>query len=315
MVRWRQYAFPQDSVKLLERSRPILRQKDHVSWVLHLFASGAAYFLGIALVLASLGLEFGTRSRAVGSLAAWCGVSFIALSAIPSPWLLYALFAVAVSAWRLSQGPRRGYFRACVLASVLALTTVEAPSRIMPRMPLQAGARMVVLGDSISAGLGASDAGTWPARIASTHRVPVVNLARAGATTSAALDQAGRIPPGPAVVVVEIGGNDLLAGRPAQAFRAALAALLGAIQAPDRRILMLELPLLPLQNPYGSVQREMARAHGAALVPRRLLADALFGRDHTLEDGLHLSPSGQEWLAVELWRVLEPASDDSVQTE
>jgi lysophospholipase L1-like esterase len=108
--------------------------------------------------------------------------------------------------------------------------------------------------------------------------------------------QASGIPPGPATVLVELGGNDLLAGTTPARFDADLRALLAKVVMRDRHVLMFELPLLPFQNTYGRIQREVCEQHGVALLPRSILAGAVALPGHT-RDGLHLSPEGHAWLA------------------
>jgi acyl-CoA thioesterase I len=113
------------------------------------------------------------------------------------------------------------------------------------------------------------------------------------------------MPPGPVTVVIEIGGNDLLSGLPSGEFRKALAPLLATAGGPARSVVMFELPLLPLQNAYGEVQRDLSRRYGVTLLPRRLLAGVVAHEARTV-DGLHLSPAGHEWLADRVWEIFRP---------
>ncbi len=86
-----------------------------------------------------------------------------------------------------------------------------------------------------------------------------MNLAVAGATARSALAQAARAADPNAVVLVEIGGNDLLGGTAVARFEQDLAALLTALTGPHRLVVMVELPLLPFSNGYGAAQRRVAR--------------------------------------------------------
>lgn len=56
------------------------------------------------------------------------------------------------------------------------------------------------------------------------------------------------------LVLTEIGGNDLLTAVPSDQYRNALDALLSKVAAPNRTILMFELPLLPNKIAYGQIQ-------------------------------------------------------------
>ena len=161
---------------------------------------------------------------------------------------------------------------------------------------------IIVIGDSLSAGINDGEDVPWPTRLGKLTVAPVSNHAQAGATCRSALKQLHALPK-QCVVIVEIGGNDLLSGRSSSDFRADLDALLSEIQTPDRDVVMFELPLPPLFNGYGYAQRKLAAKHHVALIPRRLLASVLFGQDATL-DSIHLSNRGHQHLAERVAEVL-----------
>lgn len=154
---------------------------------------------------------------------------------------------------------------------------------------------IVVIGDSLSAGINDGVDIPWPTRLNEIASLKVSNNARAGATCRSAINQLDGLPK-QCVVIVEIGGNDLLGGRSASEFRADLDALLAAIRSPEREVVMFELPLPPFFNSYGYAQRHLADKHHVSLIPRRLLASVLFSRGSTL-DSIHLSNDGHRQLA------------------
>lgn len=154
---------------------------------------------------------------------------------------------------------------------------------------------IVVIGDSLSAGINDDQDIPWPTRLDEIALLKVSNNARAGATCRSAINQLDGLPKH-CVVIVEIGGNDLLGGRSASEFRADLDALLAGIQSPKRKVVMFELPLPPFFNGYGYAQRELAARYNVALIPRRLLASVLFSKGATL-DTIHLSNDGHRQLA------------------
>jgi acyl-CoA thioesterase-1 len=106
------------------------------------------------------------------------------------------------------------------------------------------------------------------------------------------------------VVIIEIGGNDMLAyGKTAAEFEADLAKLLDLASSEGSRIVMLELPLPPTYNGFGRVQRRLAAEYGAILVPKRRFA-AVFAAPGATVDGLHLSQRGQNMMAEMIWGVI-----------
>jgi acyl-CoA thioesterase-1 len=151
-----------------------------------------------------------------------------------------------------------------------------------------------VIGDSISSGLSTNEV-TWPIILRQRYALDITNLAEPGAQVDGAVDQAREVAGTNVAVLVEIGGNDLLGSSGSRHYRRHLDELLGIVCKPDRTVLMFELPLPPLCNGYGHAQRELARKHGAVLVPKRLVARVLRARNTT--DGLHLSAEGHRQFA------------------
>ncbi|MEI8198225.1 MAG: GDSL-type esterase/lipase family protein, partial [Phycisphaerae bacterium] len=149
-----------------------------------------------------------------------------------------------------------------------------------------------VLGDSLSAGLGGQ---TWPKLYEQRYGTKVINLAKAGATAADMIAPARTIPSDPEqLVIVEIGGNDLLGGRTAAAYGADLLTILDLLKG--HRVVLLEIPLIPLCEEFGRQQRRAVRDHPVIWVPKRHFAAVLTGSDAT-SDGLHLSPTGASRMA------------------
>jgi len=107
------------------------------------------------------------------------------------------------------------------------------------------------------------------------------------------------------VVLIEIGGNDLLEGVPSEEFGKALDALLSKVSAPGRTVVMFELPLFPHMVAYGRIQRGLAAEYGVWLIPKRFFAEVIGGANATL-DGLHLSDEGTRRMAALIAQALSP---------
>ncbi len=281
------------------------------------FVSGNAYFSGGALILAAAlaSLLPGVLLRVACRTITLLGMILVLLSATPQPPLLRAVWFAVVVAWLVLDAlkpagrptARRWLSAGVVLLSCGAMLA-EVPYRLAPGVPERDYRRLYVIGDSISAGLRREREIVWPqllrARLAGTE---VINLARPGATLSGALHQADRVESDDALVVLEIGGNDLLAGAPASKFSEGLDALLERVRGPGRTIVMLELPLPPLRAGYGRAQRRLAKEYGVILIPKRFFARVLAGPGNTV-DGLHLSRQGHERMAETMASLLAPAT-------
>jgi len=171
-------------------------------------------------------------------------------------------------------------------------------------------APIVVLGDSLSAEDPETDGLPWPARLRETMNRPVRNLSQIGATVGSVLKALpDTLPPGSlpdhSLIVVELGGNDLLGTTTPTDFREQLDTLLRQLATDNATVVMFELPLPPFKSEFGRAQRELARKYRVKLIPKRVLSSVLLSPETTL-DSLHLSPSGHERLARQIDSLLTP---------
>lgn len=289
-----------------------------------LLASGLPFWLGCMLALLAAALRarrigwIGSPHAAQGADAAagagsrqprvWperaamsVGALSMAMSATPIAALLAWGAAAAAGAWLLA--PRRA-LNALVALLVVAISALEAPYTLTPRLlPLaatsapgasgnQAPLRIEVIGDSLTAGIG-DDVQLWPALLAKRHpHCEITSRAQAGATCKSAARQSEQIAPDTRLVILLIGGNDIVAGASVAQFEQSLDALLSRAGRDGARLVLFELPAPPLGNGYIAAQRRLAARHHALLVPRWRLALVLAAPGATT-DGLHLSQAGQ----------------------
>ncbi len=313
-----------------------------MSWVLYLFGSGQALFLGAAMILAAVALlprTSGWRSAAL-AMVARIGLVLVVLSAVPLSYWLYAL-AIGVTVvwlWRERQRGReslpkqdpaimdnvgsaktpdpvwrRQWWRRATAVVWLGIIALELPHQFAPRLPPLGNPPVLIIGDSVTAGAGAGEKHLWPDLL--PESVEVHNLAQPGATTGMALrKQASQLPAEGGLVLIEIGGNDLLGETSAAEFERDLDALLALASGSagaspsqlSRTIVMFELPLPPLCNEYGLIQRRLAVRYGVRLIPKRVFMSVLSAGGATL-DSIHLSGDGHRRMADEVWSVIGPA--------
>jgi acyl-CoA thioesterase-1 len=174
----------------------------------------------------------------------------------------------------------------------------------MPTITGSASDHLVVIGDSISSGID-SRVEAWPLVLQQTCGVEVRNLARPGAQAREGAFLAGGLTEGDHVVLIEIGGNDLLMGVSSDEYGRALDALLSKVAAPSRTVIMFELPLLPNKIAYGQIQRSLSAKYSVTLIPKRYFAQVIGDADATT-DGLHLSTLGARRMAALVARILSP---------
>ena len=282
-----------------------------MNWLVFHIASGQAFFSGVALVLVAAAAS--TQSRAIFKrLTVWAfllGVLAIVLSSTPISCWCCASAAVAMLAWIASAyvPAWRRWTAAAVAAAWLAAALAELPYHIARSLAPVSSRSVTVIGDSVSAGVGGSEKSeTWPKILAREHGLTVQDLSQMGETAASALkhvrSQVIRSP----VIVVEIGGNDLLGSTTLAQFARDLDALLADLASDNRQILMFELPLPPFHNEYGRIQRATAEKYGVKLIPKRVFSSVVVNRDLRI-DGIHLSQSGHQRMADRVWRMIQSA--------
>jgi len=280
------------------------------------FASGESLYLGAALlVLAATLTAFPERKWTFRprNLPAWLGLAFMVMACPPFPLLVDLLFLAVFAFWFTTSHqslPSQTMIRwrtgsSLVLAFlVCVLAAIEFSHRKMPKIAEVARGDLVVIGDSISSGID-SHIEPWPLVLQQTCGIEVRNLAKPGAQVKEALFIAKDLTDNDRLVLIEIGGNDLLMGVSSDEFGNGLDKLLASLATPNRTVMMFELPLLPNKIGYGLIQRRLSKKYGVSLIPKRFFAQVIGDADATT-DGLHLSPTGNRRMAAVVARVLTP---------
>lgn len=282
-----------------------------VHWAVFQIASGRVFFVAVALLVAAVILRAAT-SPCVRRVATWCllvGLIGLSVSATPLPPWAYALTATSLAVGLFAHRFGKGATTASVF-SVFGLVVIglhESRYHAMPVLRVIPERQIAVIGDSITAGYGGGDSTQkWPAILRDRHRMTVQDLSRMGETAASAARQLAQRSVEAPVVIIEIGGNDYLGGGTVQGFEEGLDALLKALHKPDRQVVMFELPIPPLYEAYGRVQRNLASRYGVALIPKRVLLSVVEAAEATV-DSIHLTQQGHERMASFVWALLEPA--------
>jgi acyl-CoA thioesterase-1 len=181
-------------------------------------------------------------------------------------------------------------------------------------------ARLLVVGDSLSAEYGLPRGTGWVAllaqRLAERQRpAEVINASISGDTTAGGR---ARLPAllkqhRPTHVILELGGNDALRGLPLSSTEANLREMARACRAAGARVLVTGMQVPPnygrrYAQDFAALFERVARDEGAALVPFLLAgvadgpdADALFQPDR-----IHPRAEAHPRILDNVWPVLEP---------
>ena len=278
------------------------------------FASGESFYLGAALLLLVTAVSPFTnrlwllRLRNVG---AWLALAMVVMACPPFALVVDLIFLTALVLWFIASNRSSGLWlksqpaaTAVLVVLVLVLTSIEFSHRRMPVVVGGPSDHLVVIGDSISSGIDPR-VPSWPLVMQQATGIAVRNLARPGAQSRDGLTMAEKLTAEDHVVLIEIGGNDLLEGGPSEEFGKALDALLSKVSAPGRTVVMFELPLFPHMIAYGRIQRGLAAKYRVWLIPKRFFAEVI-GRANATSDGLHLSNEGTRRMAALVAQAFSP---------
>lgn len=166
------------------------------------------------------------------------------------------------------------------------------------------GTTVVCFGDSITYGIGAGGKPTYPDLLADKLGVEVINDGIPGDTTADGVRRLDALLDlDPWLVVVELGGNDLLDRRPLEAVETDLRTILETLL--DEQVLPV---LVAVSGPFGFDYDDLfERLAKEYRIP--LIADALpdiLRRPGLKADTIHPNAAGYERLAKEVAKVLEP---------
>jgi acyl-CoA thioesterase-1 len=194
-----------------------------------------------------------------------------------------------------------------ILVLMVALMTA-APALAQP-------VKVVVLGDSLSAGLGLSAADAFPAKLQKALKdkgidVAIMNAGVSGDTASGGRDRLDwSVPNGTEAVIVELGANDALRGTDPAITRSALSDIVSRLKA--RGVAVLLLGMLAPPN-YGSdyaarfntIYPDLSKSLGVPLYPFFLdgvAADPKLNQ----ADGIHPTAEGVDIIVKKILPTVE----------
>jgi acyl-CoA thioesterase-1 len=185
-------------------------------------------------------------------------------------------------------------------------------------LPMTAPAQIIlVVGDSLSAAYGIPVKDGWVSLLeqrlqAGEYPYRIVNASISGDTTANARS---RLPPAlerhkPALVLLELGGNDGLRGLSLAEMKNNLADMIASSRESGSRVLLIGVQLPPNYGPrytekFQSIYQELAREYGVVLLPS--LVDGIGTEQALMQgDGIHPNTIAQPLIAERVWKALLP---------
>ena len=211
------------------------------------------------------------------------------------------------------------HIRVLIVALMTAgLVLAQAPPQAQAQAPATASAKpvkMVVLGDSLSAGLGLSASAAFPARLQKALsdkgiKVDMINAGVSGDTSSGGRDRLDwSIPEGTEAVILELGANDALRGIDPAVTRAALSDILTQLKVRKIAVLMCGMLAPPNYGPeyaarFNAIYPELSKSFGVPLYPfflEGVAAEAKLNQP----DGLHPTAEGIDVIVKNMLPMVE----------
>lgn len=168
-----------------------------------------------------------------------------------------------------------------------------------------AGEAVIVFGDSLVEGVGASPGHDVVSVLSERLGVPIVNAGRRGDTAPAALARLDQdvLARNPRVVIVLLGGNDFLRRVPRETTFGALATIVARIRERGAAVVIVGVSLGLITDQYSDDYEALARQTGSALVPDVL--GGILGHGDLMSDQVHPNDRGYAMVADRIEPVLE----------
>ncbi len=210
-------------------------------------------------------------------------------------------------------------------------TGTEAPETLPVLAPAPTDAaptarpRIVILGDSLTAGFGLPREASYPAVLqnkleAAGLNYQVINAGISGDTSAGGVERLDWSLDGDVrIVIVALGANDGLRGLPLNQMEANLRTIIERARARGAQVILAGLKAPAEAGPdYGAqfeaVYRKLAQQYRLPLIPS--LLEGVAGReDLNLEDGIHPNARGAAIVADNVWKVLEPVARQQLAQE
>ncbi len=227
----------------------------------------------------------------------------------------------------------RGLLRLTVAVAMLSIATscgsrredledaraAATPAAAAAKPAPQSRPRIVVLGDSLTAGLGLAPRESYPTLLqerlnSEGLNFDVVNAGISGDTSSGGLSRIDWALDGDVrVLIVALGGNDGLRGLPPEQLQQNLTQIIERAQARQIEVILAGMEAPPNYGrdyivSFHKVYPTLAKRYGVTLVP--FLLQGVAGTETLNQaDGIHPTATGARIVADNVWALLKPVAE------
>ena len=195
----------------------------------------------------------------------------------------------------------------CVAAAVVAVVVLRSGAdETWPIRNDPAGRGPIVcFGDSLTSGYGAESAQSYPAVLGTLLGREVVNRGRNGDTAAASLERVDDVVSlDPSVVVLTLGGNDMLQRVPIERTVAAMRGIFDRLLAAGAMVVFLGIDPPLASGARMDAIRALCRERGVLWVGDAM--DGLWGDRTVMSDQIHPNAAGYRIVAERVAKALRP---------
>jgi acyl-CoA thioesterase-1 len=188
----------------------------------------------------------------------------------------------------------------------IVFTYVTRPEPLLPT----AGTNIIVFGDSLAEGQGASAGNDIASLISKKLNEPVINLGVSGDTTDDALARIKEVTEAdPKIVIIILGGNDVLQKTPMVTTFQNLAIIVEEIQKTGSAIIIVGAPGGLNNKQYGKAYKDLAEQYQTFYVSNIL--SGLIARPEYMSDYIHPNDKGYAKATERILPVVEKILEKS----
>lgn len=181
---------------------------------------------------------------------------------------------------------------------------------------VEAAPRIVAFGNSLTAGLGVPPDQSYPAQLQrrlleAGYHYEVINAGVSGETTAGGLRRLSWILKSrPSIVILELGANDGLRGKPLPSMASNLTEIIEGLQQAGVKVVLAGMQIPPnyglaYTRGFASTFERLAQDHGVTLIPF-FLEGVAARQELNQADGIHPTAEGYRIVAQTVFDVVEP---------
>ncbi len=165
---------------------------------------------------------------------------------------------------------------------------------------------IVFFGNSLTAGQGAEAGEDFPSLIGKALNVPIINAGASGNITHDAVLRIDNdvISKNPSIVVIELGGNDLLENIKSDVTKRNLDLILNKIKPTGAKIVILGIKFFLFNEKYETNLQSLAYKYNATFVPDIL--EGIITDPSLKHDDIHPNAKGYQKIADKLTPIIAP---------